>query len=269
MENKSGLIFDIRRFALEDGPGVRTTIFFKGCPLRCSWCYNPEARVPSPVLVEMEVRSKTGSIEKKDVVVGEYYNVDNLMKILCEERAVMDISEGGVTFSGGEPAMQHEFLLETLKRCKSEGLHTALDTNGCTEPDVLFELLPFVDLFLYDLKHGDSDKHLEYTAVSNVKIINNLYLILEKGAKVWVRIPIIPGFNYCVKAMKEIIELLKEMPDGIEQVNLLPFKQTASDKYKRLGYLNVMEDISSLPKSKLKPFRRLFRRAGFTTIIGG
>lgn len=269
MEQLRGTVFDIRRFTMCDGPGVRTTIFLKGCPLRCAWCHNPEGRSPFPDTIEIEVKDKEGNSSVVEHTVGIEYDVESLMETILSEKSVMIETGGGVTFSGGEPLKQHQFLLQVLQRCREEGLHTAIDTNGYADKEVFDKVMPFTDLFLFDIKHTNRQKHLDFTAVSTVKIMDNLEYILTAGAKVWIRIPVVPGFNYSKTDIEQMAHTLKQMPPGIEQVHLIPFRQTASEKYRQLGYNNTMGDTPSMKPSQLNPFKRMFRRAGFKTIIGG
>jgi pyruvate formate lyase activating enzyme len=267
METITGTVFDIRRFTMHDGPGVRVTIFMKGCPLRCAWCHNPEGRDPSPVTVDREVKDAEGNTTIVTDTIGTLYTPEQLLEIILSEKGVMQGSGGGVTFSGGEPLMQYKFLLPVLQACHENGIHTAIDTNGYADPEVFEQMIPYTDLFLFDLKHANGQKHLEYTSVSTKKILENLNLILSKGSKVWLRVPVIPGFNQSRDEISEIIRVLKSMPEGIEQVELIPFRRTATEKYDRLGYHNPMEGVPSLNPGRLRPYRRMFRRAGFETLI--
>lgn len=266
-EPLTGTVFDIRRFTMGDGPGVRTTIFMKGCPLRCAWCHNPEGRNPYPDTISHEVLSSTGEKVIHQETIGREYTIDELMEIILAERGVMTESGGGVTFSGGEPLLQHPFLLTMLKRCREEGLHTAIDTNGYADREVLEGVLPYTDLFLFDFKHADREKHLDFTAVSTIKIIGNLEYLLQSGAKVWIRIPVIPGFNYNRADMSLMIQTLKGMPEGIEEILLIPYRKIPEAKYRHLGLDHNMGDTPSLKNSQLNQFRRMFRRAGFRQVL--
>ena len=189
-----GLIFSVKRYSIHDGPGIRVTFFMKGCPLNCMWCHNPEGISPFP---ESVVRTdKIGEIEfSKNEEVGKYYSVENILEILEKDKVFINQSKGGVTFSGGEPMLQHEFLYEVLKACKSNGYHTAIDTSGYSSAENYKSIIPFTDLFLFDIKHLDCAKHVEYTGVSNVGILDNYRLLLESGKEIMVRVPVIPGYN--------------------------------------------------------------------------
>lgn len=267
MEKVTGTVFDIRRFTMNDGPGVRTTVFLKGCPLRCVWCYNPEGRNPGLDHFDRETHDVEGNITVIRETVGREYTVDELAEVILSERVVMQQSSGGVTFSGGEPMLQHEFLMRMLERCRAEGLHTVIDTSGYAERELFESVLPLTDLFLFDLKHTVREKHLEYTSVSSVKIIENLEFLLNSGARVWLRIPVIPGFNKSRRDFEDIISTIKTLPEGVEQVQLIPFRQTAAEKYLRMGFHNTMGNTPSLKPAQLNPYKRMLRRAGFNTII--
>jgi pyruvate formate lyase activating enzyme len=264
-----GTVFDIRHFTMGDGPGVRTTVFLKGCSLRCSWCHNPEGRSPSPEVVRLRLPGRDGSEEVTEQVVGKEFSVDALMKEILQERSVMQASGGGVTFSGGEPLMQGDFLLSLLRRCREAGLHTAVDTNGYGDQEVVAQILPYTDLFLWDIKHVNGEKHLWGTSVSTVRILDNLRFILEGGARVWIRIPIVPGFNFSRGDVSEMITVLKGMPGGIEKVQLIPYRSSGLAKYRQFDIPASPEERKPLRASQLQPFRRMFRRAGFTAEVSG
>jgi len=258
-----GTVFDIRRFTMGDGPGVRTTVFLKGCPLRCSWCHNPEGRSQYPERVRYRLPDGQGGFRETEQVIGAEYSIEALMAEILKERNVMIESGGGVTFSGGEPLLQHLFLTEVLKRCKQEGLHTVVDTNGYAETEVMALVARYTDLFLFDIKHADSAKHLDFTAVSTLRIAENLRYLLQQGQRVWIRIPIVPGFNHSRQEVAQMIAMLKDMPDGIEVVQLIPYRQDGMAKYRQFNIPGSMANIPSMNPSQLAPYRRMFRRAGF------
>ncbi|HBC80263.1 MAG TPA: glycyl-radical enzyme activating protein, partial [Bacteroidales bacterium] len=184
-----GLIFNVKRYSIHDGPGIRVTFFMKGCPLSCWWCHNPEGI--SPVSEDIVNLRRIGDNEfPQKETVGKYYSVKEILEILQKDRIFFQQSEGGVTFSGGEPMMQPDFLLETLKSCKAEGYHTAVDTSGYASLDNFHAIIPYTDLFLFDLKHLDAYRHIEYTGVSNISILDNLRMIVKSGKDIMVRIPV-------------------------------------------------------------------------------
>ena len=175
-----GLIFSVRRYSIHDGPGIRVTFFMKGCPLNCLWCHNPEGISPFPETVMQT--NKIGDREfSKSEEVGTLYSAEAILKIIDREKVFLNQSKGGITFSGGEPMLQFEFLLEALKGCKKNGYHTAVDTSGYSSADNYISIIPFTDLFLFDIKHLDETKHIESTGVSNSEILENYRLLLESG----------------------------------------------------------------------------------------
>jgi pyruvate formate lyase activating enzyme len=166
----------------------------KGCPLSCWWCHNPEGISPEPETVEQiqKVGDKEFNVTEQ---AGKYYTADDVIGIMDKEKIFISESKGGVTFSGGEPMLQPEFLLEALRKCKSAGYHTAVDTSGYSKAESYKSILPYTDLFLFDIKHLDDTKHFQYTGVSNDLILNNLQLLLDSGKDIWIRVPVIPGIN--------------------------------------------------------------------------
>jgi len=185
-----GIVFDIQRFALHDGPGIRTTIFLKGCPLRCEWCHNPESFLLYPQYQKITVHG-----EKVRKLVGEEKSIDELIVEVLKDKDYFDESGGGVTISGGEPMFQFEFTKELLKRLKKENIHTCLDTSGFAKWELFEEILPYIDLFHYDFKLADSAKHKKYTGQNNELILGNLHKICKKEIPLILRCPIIPNVN--------------------------------------------------------------------------
>ena len=264
-----GVIFDIKKFAIHDGPGIRTTIFFKGCPLACWWCHNPEGLTLSEQHIHRQERclgcgdcaehcpqnaidpSNSGSLinDEKCIgcrtcvhtcpseaheFIGRTVTVDAVVEEIQKDIVFYDESKGGVTFSGGEPLMQPDFLIELLKSCAQLDLHRTVDTTGCTDAGLLLRVADSTDLFLYDLKHMDADKHREYTGLTNKKILNNLKLLAGHGASVNVRIPVIPGFNTDDENIERTGAFVSSLP-GVNAVSLLPYHAAATGKYSRLG----------------------------------
>lgn len=197
-----GVVFDIKRFAVHDGPGIRTTVFLKGCPLRCRWCHNPESLEASPCELPKTYHIGTSTFTEMETV-GREMSVEELMRELRKEKVFMDESGGGVTFSGGEPLFQPAFLKEMLMACKAEGMHTVVDTSGYAASTVLDSILPFTDLFLFDLKIIDTEIHSHWTGVGNSIILANFDRLISAGARVRVRIPLIPGVIAAPKVQKE------------------------------------------------------------------
>ncbi len=263
-----GLVFDIKRFAVHDGPGIRVTVFLKGCPLSCIWCHNPEGISPDIVTVKKTV--KLG--DKKFIdneIVGKQYSVDDLMNEILKEKIFMEESEGGVTFSGGEPLMQSEFLVEMLKKCKEQGIHTAVDTTGLASLETIKKVTEFTDLFLYDVKFINEDNHKKYTGVSNARILENITYISEKGFNFRIRIPVIPNIVYTDENINDIIGFLMTLSVKPQGVDLLPYHNTAAHKYKKFEINNSLANVKSLNKDSLKDLQKKFENAGFKTTIGG
>ncbi len=263
-----GTIFDIKRFAVHDGPGIRTTVFFKGCPLQCQWCHNPESIDPIPVCIR-KVSKLNGREFSEEETIGYQISPEDLLHELQKEQVFMEESSGGVTFSGGEPLMQHEFLFEMLQLCKSHGMHTTVDTTLFSGWEIINRLLTVTDLFLVDLKLMNDEEHKKYTGVSNKIILENIRKLASKGVSMRVRIPVIPGVTTSPENIKESIAFLSELNGRIEAVDLLPFHNTANEKYKRFHMENYFVNRHSMKKEELTTLKEQFEKAGFTVKIGG
>lgn len=218
-----GIIFNIQRFSVHDGPGIRTTAFLKGCPLCCRWCHNPESIHPEPELMRKDDATET---------VGRSITSEALTTELARDRIFYEESDGGITLSGGEPLAQPEFAIDVLRRCQAEGLHTTLDTAGFVETDVLLAASQYTDLFLYDLKHPNSAKHEAFTDVPNELIIKNLKTLCAAGHNVLVRQPIIPGFNDDLQTAKATGQLLEAC--GAQRLELLEYHTMGQGKRRKL-----------------------------------
>ena len=248
MTNRTAMIFDIQRNSFVDGPGIRTTLFFKGCHLRCAWCHNPEGQRTEPEWMRYPERCvgcgrcEGVSLSDRDFfcfhdgkqICGRKYTTEELFPILLKDKRFYETSGGGVTFSGGECMLQLDALEELLIACRNRGIHTAVDTAGDV-PFTSFErILPYTDLFLYDLKCLDTDKHRRYTGVGNRRILDNLRRLLRMGAPLWVRIPVIPSVNDTEEEMLGIKKLLDSF-GGVERVELLPYHAMGEHKYAAVG----------------------------------
>jgi pyruvate formate lyase activating enzyme len=247
MKQTQGIIFAIKRFAIHDGPGIRTTIFFKGCPMHCHWCHNPEGRKKNP--------QKTS----QNNTIGEEKTAAEVMQEIEKETLFHDESGGGVTISGGEPLKQPAFLGALLDECKKREIHTALDTTGCVSPRVFDAIIDKVDLFLYDLKIMDNKKHLHYTGVSNRRVLENLKTLSQRDKKVIIRFPVIPGITDAeenIKAAAVFVSSLK----NIRQIDLLPYHRTAEAKYKRLRMIDKMAGVKPPTTEHMKKISNLFKK---------
>lgn len=265
---KKGLIFNIQRFSLHDGPGIRTTVFFKGCPLHCQWCQNPEGISQSPVLFcypnkclgcrscleqcmeEAITIEKTGPVIDRNrcrlclkcvivcpveaiQVAGKEITASELLKEIRKDRFVFEESGGGATFSGGEPLMQAEFIIELLKELKKENIHTVIETSGFAPWPVLEAVAEMTDLILYDLKLIDPVKSIKYTGVSSSVILSNLKQLIESGSQVQVRMPIVPSVNDDQSNLQEVAIILKEC--GVSELELIPYHILGMAKYTNLN----------------------------------
>lgn len=265
----AGMIFDIKRYAIHDGPGIRTTVFFKGCRLHCSWCHNPEGQSFDPELMiwpERCIRCKTcvsaclnsavstaNSLIVTDrskckacgvcaekcpanarEIVGKKFSVDGLMQEVEKDVPFYDESGGGVTISGGAPLAQLRFLNAFLSACKKERIHVALDTNGYAKTEIVMKVSRNVDLFLYDLKVMDDKKHKLHTGVSNKLILKNLKRLDSLGKRIIVRFPLIPSVNSDEENVHGMIDFVSRLRN-VEEIDILPYHRLGIEKAKRLG----------------------------------
>ncbi|MCF8365239.1 MAG: glycyl-radical enzyme activating protein [Bacteroidales bacterium] len=262
-----GLVFDIKRFAVHDGPGIRTTIFLKGCPLNCWWCHNPESQ---DVKSEMDVKQilLDGYSYEKSEEIGKLITVNEVMEMVEKDAVFFEESGGGVTLSGGEPLMQKDFAIEILRACKAKGFHTSLDTCGYVNSEVIKNAALFTDLFLYDLKHPDPIEHFKFTNAKLDLILKNLQILLGMNKQVVIRIPVIPGINDQAEQFQKFIEIIKSI-DGVQEVHFLPYHALANGKYSRLLKENKLAGLKTLDKKELFPAKKLFEENGFTVKIGG
>ena len=297
-----GWIFDMKRFAVHDGPGVRTTVFLKGCSLHCTWCHNPEAINPKPeVLVHPERcigcgtcfevcpngahnvaetgerrydrnlcevcgRCVEACYAEALVMAGRKVSVDDVMSVVREDVAFYETSGGGVTLSGGEPLVQGEFATAVLRQCKAEGFHTALDTCGQANWGVIKKVLPYVDLVLYDLKHNSPRQHKKYTGTSNQRILGNLRRICDYGVPVEVRMLIVPTINDSRKVIESAAEFLSPL-DNITAIRLLAYHRLAGSKYQSLGLENSMPDVPSPDTSQMQQIASWLTRHGLNVVV--
>lgn len=264
-----GLIFSVKRYSIHDGPGIRVTFFMKGCPLSCWWCHNPEGISDLPEIIG-EVHRIGDKEFRKNEEAGRYYSVDEVIGILEKDRIFINESKGGVTFSGGEPLSQSGFLSEALKSCKGDGYHTAVDTSGYSSPEDFMTIIPYTDLFLFDIKHLDDQKHVECTGVSNARILDNFRMILDSGTDMFVRIPVIPGYNDNDDHIKRLREFLTESKSAhLKKINLLPFHKVGQSKYRKLGIPYKMSGIQPPSKERMNYLKEYFSETGIKVKVGG
>jgi pyruvate formate lyase activating enzyme len=294
---KSGVVFNVEKYAIQDGPGIRTTVFFKGCPLRCWWCHNPEGQSRSFELVFKPSRciecgecikscnrqalayvSKRVVVDRKRCTVcgacvrrcqsealsiaGKKMSVEEVMRVIEKDIPFYDESEGGVTFSGGEPLLQPDFSEALIEECIKRGIDTALDTSGYAPPNIMDRFCRKVDLFLYDIKVMDDVKHRKYTGVSNRLILKNLQRIVKNGARAEISLPIIPLINddeENIEKTGQFLALLK----SIESVSLLPYHRMGVDKYKSLGKRYKLSETQTPSPEKMKMVKEKLEAFGF------
>lgn len=225
-----GVVFDIKRGSVKDGPGIRTSVFLKGCPLRCVWCHNPESQSP-------EIQKAVMTEE----VCGREMSVEEVMGEVRLDKMFYERSGGGVTFTGGEPMLQFAFTRELCAAAKAEGIRVALDTCGEAPWGRFDEIMPFVDLFLYDYKATGVERHRELTGVDGALILSNLRRLSSVGAKIWLRCPIVPGVNDTPEH-EAMIGVLGGLP-GVERIDRLPYHEMGLEKYVKFGLTNKMQSL--------------------------
>lgn len=298
----TGLLFNVQRFSLHDGPGIRTTFFLKGCPLACRWCHNPEGRTAVPEVVVAADRCigcaacvdacplglpsgigggwarprelceacgrcveacPTGARQ----LAGRSLTVGDVLAQGLRDRVFYARSGGGVTFSGGEPLRQPDFVLPALEGFRKHAVHTAVDTCGLVDREVLLDAAGRADLFLYDLKHMDDARHREWVGASNATVLSNLEALSRAGAAIWVRVPVIPGVNDDPDNLAGTAALAARLP-GVERVSLLPYHRLGSDKRARIG-AEAAPVIGEPAAELMRSAAAVFEAAGLHTTIGG
>jgi pyruvate formate lyase activating enzyme len=299
----SAVVFEIERYATEDGPGIRTVVFFKGCNLGCRWCQNPESHSPRPQVMFYKNRCvacrrcleacPADAIQEipalgfitdprrcrlcgacVDVclsdarkIVGQQISLDAVMEEIRRDRAFYDESGGGVTFSGGEPLLQADAVRELARRCRGEGIHTAVETAGSVPWPKIEGVFPWLDLLYFDLKHIDSEAHSRYTGVPLDLILTNLRRAGNCFENLVVRIPVVPGVNATRETMARMFSYLLE-ETKIRRVELLPFHRLGLAKYEGLGLDYAMGGVDNMSKDECSPFAEIGRRLGFTVLVG-
>ena len=298
-----GVIFDIKKYAIHDGPGIRTTVFFKGCPLRCVWCHNPESwsKEPQPMFrvnrcvrcgecvatcpahaIQMvdglpqtnrDVCTRCGSClascsQQARDIAGQQISVEAVIAEVSKDIVFYDESGGGVTFSGGEPMAQSAFLQAVLAGCKAAGIHTAVDTCCHAKKESFEGILGLTDLFLCDVKHLDPDKHQQFTGVDNATILDNLAFLAQSGGEIIVRIPVVPGFNDTPEEITAIADFVKSLKT-VQQIDLLPYNSGGVSKSQRLGEtIEILQEDRPADEA-MERLGECIRGAGFETTVGG
>ncbi|ADD68284.1 glycyl-radical enzyme activating protein family [Denitrovibrio acetiphilus DSM 12809] len=261
-----GIIFDIKHYAVHDGPGIRTTVFFKGCPLSCMWCHNPESRMQAPQTITKELKLDNTTRTTKETV-GKEMTVSEVMTEINKDIIFFEESGGGVTFSGGEVFQQDKFLISLLAECKKSDINICVDTTGHVSTKVLKTAAPLVDTFLYDIKLMNDDAHKKYCGVSNKLILANLRFLLESGADVRVRFPVIPGITDTEENLIQIADFLSEYKQI--KIDLLAYHKIGRDKYRRLGMEYHMAGVQQPSAKRMQQIADFFTSKDFIVKIGG
>jgi pyruvate formate lyase activating enzyme len=303
MELTAGIVFNIQRFSVNDGPGIRTLVFFKGCPLHCIWCSNPESQklsleisyikkiciscqrclntcpnhavtmINDSLVTNLKLCKVCGKCAEvcpvnSRKIEGKRNTVDELYEIVAKDIVFFRTSGGGVTISGGEPYSQFEFLLAFLKKCKDAGISTAVETCGFVEWEKINSSLRYLDHILYDIKLINEEVHKDFTGVSNILILENLRKLVEMGADVIVRFPLIPGINDDVSNLNSTANYLKEI-GYIGEIHLLPYHRLGKNKYEHLGKQYNLEKIKPPGKRIISRAKKLFEKEGFNVKLFG
>lgn len=298
-----GTIFNIQKFSIHDGPGIRTTVFLKGCPLNCRWCANPESKNTEKEILYtksacLHCNSCVNACPNRGLYFdeenmlrfspdicthclscvaacpshaltaeGNVYTIEEVLQEVLKDRPFYEKSGGGVTLSGGEPLLQKEFTLNLLKALKSQGIHTAIETTAYTESEFFRQILPYTDLLYIDFKHPDDAMHQKMTDVSNRQILQNIRLAVNSQKDVVIRIPVIPRFNHSAQTAEKYAAILKDI--GIRTIHLLPFHQMGQGKWDALGLDYLYQNDKNMKKEEVFEMRDILENAGFQVQIGG
>lgn len=257
--NVSGRIFDIQKFSVHDGPGIRTIIFLKGCALRCKWCCNPESQS-----FEIQKMLQNG----KEKTVGKDITVADVLKIVKQDMPYYRRSGGGMTLSGGEMLCQSDFAYALLRCAKESAINTAVETTGFASYDVIEKMLPYIDTVLMDIKHTDSAKHKEFTGQPNDIILENAIKIAENASKLVIRVPVIPTFNDTEAEIADIAKFASSLK-GVKEINLLPYHRFGKDKYDGLNREYLMGDLSTPTDEHMQKLKAVAESYGLKCQIGG
>jgi len=296
MENNTGIVFNIQRYSIDDGPGVRTTVFMKGCPLTCLWCSNPESQCGLPevtyrytsckrcgtcvkVCPEQAVTLSDDGVHIDRVkctvcgecvknclpealqISGKGMTLDEVWKVVKKDADYYEASGGGVTASGGEILAQADFVAALFKRCREAGYHTCADTSGFGDPAALLKILEYADLVYFDLKHMDPEAHRQYMGQSNELILNNLELVVKTGVPLVIRAPLIPGYNNSDENLRAMAAKVAEIAkDSV--VNLLPYHRYGANKYRMIDMTYQLEDVPELTSDELLHAKEIIESYG-------
>jgi pyruvate formate lyase activating enzyme len=301
-ESIAGNIFDVQRFSIHDGPGIRTVVFFKGCPLHCPWCSNPESQNSTPELLYSRSRClRCGScvyvcpeealtladdgviIERSRCVpcdecsqacpsgalrlAGRRATAAEVLDEVARDSIFYQHSDGGMTLSGGEPLMQPDFALALLEGARALGFHSAVETNGLTSPEIIRRVLSQTDLILYDIKHMDCARHRAATGEANTAILENARLAATLGIQMMIRVPVIPGFNDDLSQITAIGEFAREL--GVSELHLLPYHRYGITKYASLGRAYTLSEANAPTQSQMDSFRDELQALRLRVRIGG
>ena len=297
------LISNVQQYSIHDGPGVRSTVFFKGCPLICQWCHNPESQLfhqelhwrkdkcigcgdcvrhcteqalsfgPQGLVIDRERcvyhgDCAAGCPSLALELFGKYYTLPQLLSELLKDRVFYEQSGGGVTLSGGEPLAQEDFAIALLAELKKQGIHTTVDTAGFLPRRVFERAVPYTDLFLYDIKHLDSEVHERYTGLGNGPILDNLRYVAAQGKEVWVRVPVVPGVNDAPEHLQRVAALTRQL--GLRRLHLLPYHKIAMSKYERMGLPYALADLPEPSDEQMQELAALLAApGGLEVVVGG
>ncbi|HHW03892.1 MAG TPA: glycyl-radical enzyme activating protein [Thermoanaerobacterales bacterium] len=296
------MIFDIQRYSIHDGPGIRTIVFLKGCPLRCPWCANPESQKMVPEIMYSEIKCVLcqrcvnacpvnaikvingkihidrelcnvcglcweACLNEALKVAGKEVTVKEVLSIVEKDRIFYERSGGGVTLSGGEPLMQAEFSAALLAACKKKGLNTAIETSGYQKWELFLPILENTDLVLLDIKMMNTDLHRKIIGVPNNLILDNARKIVELGKDIIVRIPIIPGYNDSIENLRNTAEFAANI--GIKEVHLLPYHRLGESKYNQLGRIYNLKDVNVPSTNYIESLTQIFIKNNLKTQVGG
>lgn len=256
-----GRIFDIQRYSIHDGNGIRTIVFLKGCALRCRWCCNPESQ---------SYEIQTMMVQGKPKIMGRDVTVEEVMEIVEKDRAYYRRTGGGLTLSGGESLCQPEFATVLLQAAQEQGISTAMESMGYAEWEVIDGLLPYLDQYLLDIKHMNPQKHKEYTGKSNERMLENAMKIARSGkTELSIRVPVIPGFNDTLEEIRDIAAYTRKLCN-VKRMHLLPYHRLGQDKYEGLGRPYLMGDVMPPENEKMEALLKVAEQtSGVECQIGG